>query len=95
MKELASKDERIEIRLSTEDKELLKRAQQLSSDKSFSSFIIRIAKNYAQSVIAEHERIFASEKDREIFFDAVFGNVEANENLVAAGKRYTSAIEKR
>lgn len=95
MKELSSKDERIEIRLSSEDKELFQRAQKLSSDNSFSSFVIRIVKDYAQSFIAEHDRILASEKDRQIFFDAVFGNVEPNENLVAAGKRYTSAIEKR
>lgn len=95
MKELASKDERIEIRLSAEDKELFQRVQKISNDKSFSSFVIRIVKDYAQSFIAEHERILASEKDRQIFFDAVFGNIEPIENLKEAGKRYTSAIEKR
>lgn len=95
MKDLTPKDERIEIRLSAEDKALFKRVQKLTRDRSFSSFVIRVVKDYAQTIIAEHERILASERDRQIFFDAVFGNVVPNENLKEAGKRYTSAIEKR
>lgn len=95
MKDLTPKNERIEIRLSAEDKALFKRVQKLTRDRSFSSFVIRVVKDYAQTIIAEHERILASERDRQIFFDAVFGNVVPNENLKEAGKRYTSAIEKR
>ena len=95
MKALANKDERVEIRLSAEDKEIFKRAQELSGDKSFSSFVIRVVKKQAQSIISESERILASKRDREIFFDAVFGSTEPNENLIAAAKKYNSTIVKK
>lgn len=85
-----NKDERIEIRISSQDKKIFQKAQKLSGDKSFSSFIVRIVKQQAEEIVAENDRIIASEKDREIFFDAVFGDSEPNENLVEAAKKYKS-----
>ncbi len=85
-----SKEERIELRVSSKDKRIFKRAQELSGDKSFSSFIIRIVKKQAEEIVAEHDRILASEKDREIFFDSVFGNSKPNQNLLEAAKKYKS-----
>lgn len=85
-----NKDERVEIRISSHDKKIFQKAQKLSGDKSFSSFIVRIVKQQAEEIVAENDRIIASEKDREIFFDAVFGESEPNENLVEAAKKYKS-----
>jgi uncharacterized protein (DUF1778 family) len=85
-----SKDERIELRVSSADKRIFKRAQELSGDKSFSSFVVRIVKKEAESIISKNDKIVASEKDRQIFFDAVFGNVKPNQNLIEAAKRYKS-----
>jgi len=87
------KEERIEIRISAKDKIIFKRAQKLSGDKTFSSFITRILRNYSDQIISEKERILATERDRQIFFDAVFGNLEPNENLIAASERYKSKID--
>ena len=85
-----SKGERIELRVSAADKRIFRRAQELSGDRSFSSFIIRVVKQYAEEILANNDRIIASEKDRKIFFDAVFGNSKPNKNLVEAAKRYQS-----
>jgi uncharacterized protein (DUF1778 family) len=85
-----SKDERIELRVSSTDKKIFKRAQKLSGDKSFSSFVVRIVKKKAEEIVAEKDRIITSEKDRQVFFDAVFSNIKPNQSLVAAAKRYKS-----
>lgn len=86
----SSKDERIELRVSSTEKEIFRRAQKLSGDKSFSSFIVRVVKQQAEEILAKNNRIMATEKDREVFFEAVFGNSKPNKNLVEAAKRYQS-----
>lgn len=87
-----SKDERIELRISSKDKRIFKRAQKLSGDKSFSSFIVRVVKEQAEEIIAKNDRIIATEKDRQVFFDAVFGNDKPNQNLIEAAKRHKSKV---
>ena len=90
-----NKDERIELRVSSTDKRIFKKAQELSGDKSFSSFIVRVVKKEAEQIVAENDKILASEKDREIFFDAVFENRKPNQNLIEAAKRYKSKISQK
>ena len=85
-----NKDERMELRVSSADKRIFKRAQKLSGDKSFSSFVVRIVKKEAEKIVAKEDRIIVSEKDRQLFFDAVFSNTKPNQNLAAAAKRYKS-----
>ena len=84
------KDDRIELRVSSTDKRIFRRAQKLSGDKSFSSFIVRIVKKQAEEIVAKNDRIIATERDRQVFFDAVFGDTKPNQNLVEAAKRYKS-----
>ncbi|MBP7508716.1 MAG: DUF1778 domain-containing protein [Prolixibacteraceae bacterium] len=88
--QLINKDERIEIRISSYDKRILQKAQKLSGDKSFSSFIIRIVKEQSEEIIEKKDKIIASERDREVFFDAVFGKSNPNQNLIEAAKKYKS-----
>lgn len=90
MKTQPNKDERIEIRISSRDKRVFQKAQELSGDKSFSSFIVRIVKEQAEEIVAKKERIIASEKDRRKFFDTVFGNNKPNQNLIGAANKYKS-----
>lgn len=85
-----NKDERMELRVSSADKRIFKRAQKLSGDKSFSSFVVRIVKKEAEEIVAKQDRIIVSEKDRQLFFDTVFSNTKPNQNLAAAAKRYKS-----
>jgi len=88
--QLTNKDERVEIRISAYDKRIFQKAQKLCGDKSFSSFIVRIVKEQSEEIVAKKDRIISSERDRKKFFDAVFGNIEPNQNLVEAAKRYKS-----
>lgn len=90
MKPQINKDERIELRVSSTDKQIFKRAQKLSGDKSFSSFVVRIVKKKAEEIVAENDKIIITEKDRKVFFDAVFSNSEPNQSLISAAKRYKS-----
>jgi len=83
-----NKDERIELRISAHDKRIFKRAQKLSGDKSFSSFITRIVKKQAEEIVAKRDRVIATEKDRQVFFDAVFRDSRPNEKLAEAAKKY-------
>ena len=86
----SNKDERIEIRISSHDKRIFQKAQKLSGDKSFGSFIVRIVKKHAEEIVAQNDIIIASERDREKFFNAVFGNSKPNQNLVEAATKYKS-----
>ncbi|WP_010662953.1 type II toxin-antitoxin system TacA family antitoxin [Marinilabilia salmonicolor] len=62
-----NKDERIEIRISSHDKQIFQKAQKLSGDKSLSSFIVRVVKKQAKEIVAKNNRIILSERDREIY----------------------------
>lgn len=90
METQVNKDERIEIRLSSHDKQIFQKAQKLSGDKSFSSFIVRIVKKQAEEIVSKNDRIIAGERDRQKFFEAVFGDSKPNQNLVEAAKKYKS-----
>ncbi len=85
-----NRDERIEIRVSSQDKQIFQQAQKLSGDKSFSSFIIRIVKEQAQKIVEKNKRIIATEEDRNKFFDAVFSDAEPNQALAEAAEKYKS-----
>lgn len=83
-----NKAERIELRISAQDKRIFKKAQKLSGDKTFSSFVARVLKQEAEEIIAKHDRIITTERDREIFFNAVFGNQQPNAKLAAAAEKF-------
>jgi len=91
------KEERIELRVSSADKMIFKRAQELSGDKSFSSFIVRVVRKKAEEIVAKNNTILATQEDRQIFFDAVFDtkNQSPNQNLIDAAKRYQSKTASR
>ncbi|MFV0345825.1 MAG: DUF1778 domain-containing protein [Bacteroidales bacterium] len=88
--QLNKKNERIEIRVSAQDKELFRMAQELSGVKSFSGFIIEAAKARAEEIVTKNQQIIVSERDRKKFFDAVFGDKKPNRTLIDAAERYKS-----
>lgn len=77
--------ERIEFRVSKEDKTLFEYATEVSGMKSLSEFVRRAILKEAKAVIAEESRILASQRDKEIFFRALMGEEEKpNEALISA-----------
>lgn len=85
-----NKDERIEIRVSAQDKRIFKKAQKLSGDKTFSSFILRVVRQEAEEIVSKNDRVISSDRDRQIFFDAIFGNQKPNQKLRKAAQNYKS-----
>ena len=88
MEALLSKNERIELRVASKDKNMLKKAQKLSGDQSVSSFIMRIVKKEAEDIVSKYDSIIATERDQQVFFDAVFASNTPHQNLVDAAKRF-------
>lgn len=87
-------DDRIEIPVSTRDLQLLEKAQVMSGDQTLSGFALRVLKAYAETIIAENERILASEHDRNVFFHAVMGDLSPNEALKTAANTYHKKVWK-
>jgi uncharacterized protein (DUF1778 family) len=84
------KNERIDIRVTPEEKDMFLKAQKISGDRTFSGFITRIIKNKSIEIIEEQQRILASERDRKVFFDALFSDEEPNQRLKEAAERFKS-----
>jgi uncharacterized protein (DUF1778 family) len=89
-----NKEERIEIRVSAKDKDRFKKAQELSGDKTFSSFLVRVLRQHSDKIISEKEKFLKSERDKEIFFNAVLEDAQPNYYLREAAERYNTKIDK-
>ena len=90
MESQLAKNERIELRVTPTEKKIFKKAQRLSGDKSFNSFIVRILKKQADEIISKNDKIIHTKRDRQVFFDAVFDNEKPNQDLLEAAERYRS-----
>lgn len=93
MKTQIKKDDRIEFRVSPEEKRMFRRAQKLSGDKTFSGFVTRIVRTRSIEIIKEKEMILTSERDKEIFFKSIFTDSNPNQVLSKAAKRFKSNKE--
>ena len=62
-----NKEERIEIRVSTKDKDRFKKAQELSGDKTFSSFLVRVLRQHSDKIISEKEKFLKVKETRKSF----------------------------
>ncbi len=47
-------------------------------------------KKESERIVNQNDRIIASERDREMFFNAVFGISNPNQDLIKAAKKYKS-----
>ncbi|MCF8298419.1 MAG: DUF1778 domain-containing protein [Saprospiraceae bacterium] len=88
MKTAEIKQSRFELRLSLEDKTFFEKASRISGHKTLASFITSIVRERAKKIIKEKEQILLSEKDKEIFFNAVLSNNEPSEKLKKAAEKY-------
>ncbi len=92
MKTIEIKQSRFELRLSKEDKLFFEEASQLAGYKTLSSFVISAVRDYASRILREKERILVSQKEKELFFDAIFSNMEPNDKLKKASKKYLKSL---
>lgn len=86
-------DSRVEFRVSNEDKELFEYAKQLRGFKTFSEFARSVITKEAKAIVKEENKILASKRHKEIFFNALMGkDYLPNEALLAAIKYHDELI---
>ncbi|WP_026631181.1 type II toxin-antitoxin system TacA family antitoxin [Dyadobacter alkalitolerans] len=83
-----SVNDRIDVRISKEHKELIKHAAELSGFKSLSEFIVFCVKTEADKIIMENNNILRTLEDKKIFADALLNPPAPNANLRKAVSKY-------
>jgi uncharacterized protein (DUF1778 family) len=91
-KELNIKDARFDTRLSKDQKVFFERAARLGGFRNFTDFVVLAIQEKAKAIIAEKEQIISSEKDSEIFFEAVLNPQKPNKALVKSVKEFKSIL---
>lgn len=81
---------RFDTRLSKEQKDFFERAAILGGYRSLTDFVILTVQKKAKEIIAERDRIIASKKDSEIFFNAITNPNKPNKELLSAAKEFKS-----
>lgn len=81
------RSERVEARVTREQKELLERAAALEG-RSMTDFILTSAQDAAADTIARHELLQLSPRDQSTFVEALLNPPVPNDALRAAASRY-------
>ena len=87
------RSERVEARVTPEQKKLLERAAALES-RSLTDFVLSSAQAAAADTIARHEVLKLRPDDQEVFVAALLNPLAPNRALRAAVARYHAARER-
>ena len=91
--EMASENKaRFDTRLPEEQKQFFERAAVLGGYRSLTDFIVLTVQDRAKEIIEERERVVASQRDKEIFFDALLNPSKPNKALTSAVNEYKDFI---
>jgi uncharacterized protein (DUF1778 family) len=85
---------RFDTRLPMEQKQLFEKAAILGGYRNLTDFVIVTVQTKAKEIIEERERIIASQKDKEIFFDSLVSSPKPNKDLLSAKDEYIELISK-
>lgn len=85
---------RFDTRLSKEQKQFFERAAYLGGYRSLTDFVILTVQDRAKKIMEDNERIIASKKDSEIFFEAVTNPDKPNKALLDAAQDYKTLFPK-
>ncbi|MBD1431970.1 DUF1778 domain-containing protein [Sphingobacterium sp. DN00404] len=88
-----SKKARFDAKIPKVQKELFEHAASLGGFRTLTDFVINAVQEKATAIIQEHNTILASEKDREIFFNALTNPVGPNKRLQDAAEQYKKFIQ--
>jgi uncharacterized protein (DUF1778 family) len=83
-----SEKARFDAKIPKAQKQLFEYAASLGGFRTLTDFIMNAVQEKANAIIHEHNTILASEKDREIFFDALMNPPGPNQKLRDATERY-------
>ncbi len=90
---MSTKIARFDTRWTEEQKRLFERASTLGGFRSLSEFVFFAVQQHAEKIIEKHEKIISTERDQEIFANALMNPPSPNSNLRKAAKRYLDLIE--
>lgn len=85
---------RFDTRLPKEQKAFFERAARLGGFRSLTDFVVLTVQEKAKQIIQEREQIIVSQKDSEIFFDAITNSSKPNKNLTEALNDYNANLSK-
>ena len=86
------KRSRLEARISTEEKELLKRAAELQGC-SLTEFVVRSAQEAARQTVKEHQMMSLTARDTEAFVKALLKPPALSKKLKYAAAHYKKIME--
>ena len=83
---------RFDARLSKEQKQFFEKAAYLGGFRSLTDFVILTVQEKAKEIVQEKEQIISSEKDSQIFFDAITNPKKPSETLKNALEDYNAFV---
>ena len=83
---------RFDARLPKEQKQFFEKAAYLGGFRNLTDFIILTVQEKAKEIITEKEQIIASERDSQIFFEAITNPKKPSENLKKALEDYNDFV---
>ncbi|SEF47964.1 type II toxin-antitoxin system TacA family antitoxin [Sphingobacterium lactis] len=86
-------NDRIDVRISKEQKELIKFASELKGFKSLTEFVVFCINNEANRIIIENNQILKSIEDKKVFLNALLNPPKPNNKLKKAQLNYLKFIE--
>ena len=86
--------ERLEARISTNKKRLLRDAAELSG-RTLTDFVINSAYEAAVRVIQEYQQLHLTTADRDLFIQALLNPPKASNNLLKAAERYKKDVDSK
>ncbi len=92
MSTIINENARFDARLPKEQKDFFEKAAYLGGFRNLTDFIIRTVQEKAKEIIREKEQIIASEKDAQLFFDAVTRPKKPSETLKKALDDYNTFV---
>lgn len=88
-----STSDRIDVRISKEQKVLVKHACELSGFKSLSEFVVYCISKEANNIILENKEILKTLEDKQLFVNALLKPSAPNEALKKAQQQYQHFLQ--
>lgn len=86
--------ERIDVRISKEQKEFVRYASELRGFKNLSEFVLYCINSEASKIVKDNNIILESLEDKKIFIETLINPPAPNENLVKANLNYQNFMKK-
>ena len=87
-----SKSTRFDARLPIEQKLYFEKASLLGGYRNLTEFILSAVSEKAKAIISDNERIITSQRDSEIFFNAILQQTKPNNSLQKAVNEYNRTL---